>query len=150
MKKTVTYLFIIFLATLIFYGGAGVNLITYCCGDCRTEGVAVLLDNKCCEVHEHGCCETTAKTTAKAHTNHPGCCEDEDCCDLQRISFDWNSFNNLIPELQPAVIDLMSFGSALASLLPVPTLKESIARDQEEPPIIPPRIYLNLLTTLLI
>lgn len=51
MKKIVTYLFIVFLATLVFYGGAGVNLVTYCCGDCRMEGVTVLLENKCCEMH---------------------------------------------------------------------------------------------------
>ena len=47
MKKTVTYLFIVFLASLIFYGGAGVNFVTYCCNDCRTEGVAVLLNDNC-------------------------------------------------------------------------------------------------------
>ena len=60
MKKAVTYLFIVFLASLIFYGGAGVNFITYCCGDCRTEGVAVLLNDNCCEVHGHGCCDEAA------------------------------------------------------------------------------------------
>ena len=61
MKKTVTYLFIVFLASLIFYGGAGVNFVTYCCNDCRTEGVAVLLNDNCCEVHGHGCCDTTTE-----------------------------------------------------------------------------------------
>lgn len=145
MKNAVTYLFIVFLATLVFYGGAGVNLITYCCGDCRTEGVAVLLNDNCCEVHEHSCCNTTDEVAVC----YSDCCED-DCCGLERISFDWSSFSNPIVELQPAMIDLLSFASPLASLLPVPSIKEYIAQDQDGPPVLCPRIYLNLLTTLLI
>ena len=112
MKNAVTYLFIVFLASLIFYGGAGVNLITYCCGDCRTEGVAVLLNDTCCDVHEHNCCSTADEVSAC----DSGCCE-EDCCDMERISFDWSSSNNPIVELQPAVTDLLSFASPLASLV---------------------------------
>lgn len=145
MKNTVTYLFIVFLATLIFYGGAGVNLITYCCGDCRTEGVAVLLNDNCCEVHEHSCCGAAGEATAC----NSGCCED-DCCGVERISFDWSSSANPVVELQPAVIDLLSFASPLASLLPIPSIKEYTAQDQDGPPVVCPRIYLNLLTTLLI
>ena len=145
MKNAVTYLFIVFLATLIFYGGAGVNLITYCCGDCRTEGVAVLLNDNCCEVHEHSCCSTTDESSVC----HSGCCEDE-CCDLERVRFDWSSSNNPIVELQPAVTGLLSFASPIASLVPVPSIKEYIAQDQDGPPVVCPRIYLNLLTTLLI
>lgn len=145
MKNAVTYLFIVFLASLIFYGGAGVNLITYCCGDCRTEGVAVLLNDTCCDVHEHNCCSTADEVSAC----DSGCCE-EDCCDMERISFDWSSSNNPIVELQPAVTDLLSFASPLASLVPVPFLKEYIAQDQDGPPVVCPRVYLYLLTSLLI
>lgn len=143
MKNAVTYLFIVFLATLIFYGGAGVNLITYCCGDCRTEGVAVLLNDNCCEVH------SSHNTAGKAAACDSGCCEG-DCCGLERISFDWSNFSNPIVELQPAVIDLLSLASPLASLLPIPSIKEYTAQDQDGPPVVCPRIYLNLLTTLLI
>lgn len=145
MKNAVTYLFIVFLASLIFYGGAGVNLITYCCGDCRTEGVAVLLNDTCCDVHEHNCCSTADEVSAC----DSGCCE-EDCCDMERISFDWSSSNNPIVELQPAVTDLLSFASPLASLVPVPFLKEYISQEQDGPPVVCPRVYLYLLTSLLI
>ncbi|RHU29060.1 hypothetical protein DXD68_06270 [Parabacteroides sp. TM07-1AC] len=145
MKNAVTYLFIVFLASLIFYGGAGVNLITYCCGDCRTEGVAVLLNDTCCDVHEHNCCSTADEVSAC----DSGCCE-EDCCHMERISFDWSSSNNPIVELQPAVTDLLSFASPLASLVPVPFLKEYISQEQDGPPVVCPRVYLYLLTSLLI
>ncbi|MCD8267747.1 MAG: hypothetical protein LUD46_04295 [Parabacteroides sp.] len=145
MKNTITYLFIVFLATLICYGGAGVNLITYCCGDCRAEDVAVLLEDNCCEVHEHSCCATEEETPVCPF----GCCND-DCCGMQRISFDWNNFNSPIVELQPAVTDLLSFASPLASLLPAFSLQEYRAQEQEAPPVVCPRVYLNFLATLLI
>lgn len=121
------------------------NLITYCCGDCRTEGVAVLLNDTCCDVHEHNCCSTADEVSAC----DSGCCE-EDCCDMERISFDWSSSNNPIVELQPAVTDLLSFASPLASLVPVPFLKEYISQEQDGPPVVCPRVYLYLLTSLLI
>ena len=121
------------------------NLITYCCGDCRTEGVAVLLNDTCCDVHEHNCCSTADEVSAC----DSGCSE-EDCCDMERISFDWSSSNNPIVELQPAVTDLLSFASPLASLVPVPFLKEYISQEQDGPPVVCPRVYLYLLTSLLI
>ena len=77
MKKTVTFLFIVFLAALVFYGGAGVSLVTYCCGDCRTEGVTALLENKCFNL-----------TCCLALKSEDGC-----CCDVEYVSFDWNVFH---------------------------------------------------------
>lgn len=145
MKNTVTYLFIVFLASLIFYGGGGVNLITYCCGDCHTEGVTVLVNDMCCEMHGHSCCSNCDESLACDSG-----CSREDCCALERISFDWSSSNNPIVKLQPAVIDLLSFASPLASLLPLPSVKEYFTHMQDGPPVICPRIYLHLLTSLLI
>lgn len=145
MKNRVTYLFVVLLATLIFYGGAGVNLITYCCGDCQTEGVAVLLNDNCCEVHEHDCCSTMPEPQA----DH-SCCNDEDCCGIQRIDFEWSSSDNPVVELQPAVMELLSYGSSLYSLIPYPTNNKYFASSQDSPPVVCPRIYLNMLSVLLI
>ena len=103
MKKIVTYLFIVFLATLVFYGGAGVNLVTYCCGDCRMEGVTVLLENKCCEMHGQTWC-----------SNQDGC-----CCDVEYVSFDWNVFHGHLFNLQPVAIDLVLAGVSLFVGLPL-------------------------------
>lgn len=146
MKNTVTYLFVVFLASLVFYGGAGVNFVTYCCNDCRTEGVAVLINDNCCEVHGHDCCDATADEETSCSS---GCCED-DCCGLERISFDWSSSHNPIVDLQPVEIDLLPFNLSLTSLMPVPTIKEYFAQDQDNPPVVCPRVYLHLLATLLI
>lgn len=142
MKNTVTYLFIVFLAALVFYGGAGVNLITYCCGDCRTEGVTALLDNKCCEIHEHQHCTDAAKHLSTCC--HPG--EEDGCCDVEYVSFDWNVFQGVGFDLQPAAIDLMSLAVSNLSLIPVPFVDESGDIEQDSPPGIYPDTYLSLLT----
>ena len=156
MRKKAAYLCILFLATLIFYGGAGVNLVTYCCGDCRSEGVAVLLEKDCCEVHGHEHGDANEHTEEHAEANLPAgtantLCGTEDAyCDLERVSFDWNSVAQLVVNLQPVVIDLLSFGISSASLPAfLPENKLFLFADNS-PPFVCPRIYLSLLTTLLI
>lgn len=145
MKKSVTYFFVVFLAALIFYGGAGVNLVTYCCGDCRTEGVAVLLEDHCCEIHAHdhaaaaqgeGCCHTSS---------------DDSGCGVERVHFDWTAIQQSLQNLQPVVIDLASAVFAhFLSLVPDPFANISQVVAKEDPPILCPQTYLSLLTTLLI
>ena len=49
MRRFATSLFFVILASLIFYGGAGVNFVSYCCGVCEKEGVEALLEAKCIE-----------------------------------------------------------------------------------------------------
>ena len=134
MKKIVTYLFIVFLATLVFYGGAGVNLVTYCCGDCRMEGVTVLLENKCCEMHGQTWC-----------SNQDGC-----CCDVEYVSFDWNVFHGHLFNLQPVAIDLISYICSRLSLVPVPFINKAGEIERESPPGFNAGTYLSFLTVLLI
>lgn len=145
MKKATTYLFVFVLALLVFYGGAGVNIISYCCGDCEAEGVEVLLDKDCCDVHEHVHCEAMPADGFSA-------CSDMQAsvCDIERVSFDWNSVALLLPDMHPAVFDLFSFGTFSVSLVPSPILNRLTAITPTGPPVLSPRVYLSLLTTLLI
>ncbi|MDR2681264.1 MAG: hypothetical protein LBC47_10700 [Tannerella sp.] len=53
MKSIFTYLFTIIPAALVFYGGAGVNVISYCCNQCRSAGIEILREDKCCEIHNY-------------------------------------------------------------------------------------------------
>ena len=53
MGRFATSLFLVILASLIFYGGAGFNFVSYCCGVCEKEGVVALLEAKCCEINGH-------------------------------------------------------------------------------------------------
>lgn len=145
MKNTVSYLFIVFLATLVFYGGAGINLVTYCCGDCRTEGVEVLLDDKCCEIHDHDHSEAVEEKLSAS-----GQMDEESCCNLERVSFDWNSSTLPSTQLQPAVVDLFSFGTLHASLIPSLFFSDCLFQETDRPPLVGPRVYLSLLNVLLI
>lgn len=148
MKKTAIHLFLVFLAALVFYGGAGVNLVSYCCGECRIEGTAVLLDDKCCDIHEHEH-ESPAGFDlgiGLVHTTST----DPACCDLERVSFDWSRFSQTAFNLQPAITELLLPGSVLTSLVPVPVLKAYTLSARYGPPVVCPRAYLSLLTILLI
>lgn len=141
MKEKITYLFLLFMATLIFYGGAGVNIVTYCCNDCRAEGVAVLKEKSCCKVHGHD------RPFAGAVPDcGPGC----DGCDVERVSFDWNSVHPLTLNLHPVVTDLISSAVSPLSWVPGLATTDLLRFDGKSPPAVCPRIYLSLLTTLLI
>ena len=90
------------MAALIFYGGAGVNLISYCCNLCRSEGIEAVANDKCCEIHHHhhaghhpigihqitdnqlihhtsGCCEQGCNTSSEENHNDTA----QDYCDFQ-------------------------------------------------------------------
>ena len=134
MKNTVTYLFIVFLAALVFYGGAGVNLITYCCEDCRTA------------IHEHEHCTEMAKHVSS-------CCHadgEDNCCDVEHISFDWTVFQGALLNLQPVAIDLVSLTASNISLVPALIMDKAVDVVRDAPPGITPDIYLSLLTVLLV
>lgn len=148
MKQLVTNLFIVFLALLVFYGGAGVNLVSYCCHDCEAEGVEVLLDDMCCEIHEH-VHAIPAPSTGESIDPMQALAHDT-CCDVERVNFDWNRICAQMPELLPAVCDLLFGNSLNVSLVPLPAMTEGSSRLANSPPVLLPRIYLSLLTSLLI
>lgn len=146
MRQLIASISVVFLAGLIFYGGAGVNLVSYCCNDCRLEGVQVVVDEKCCEVHGHThdmlTIETPNGTVSHAH---------EMCCNLERIAFDWDASGKVEFDLQPVVLDLLSLGTPGDFSMPVPFAnKETFVMPTGPPLVLCPRVYLSLLTTLLI
>ena len=97
MKKTLINIFAVFMAVLVFYGGAGVNVISYCCKDCRSAGIEALINDKCCEIHHHDHSKThnhkhnssTSDCNHIAHTED-ACCEpsnsmhaEDNCCESE-------------------------------------------------------------------
>ena len=108
MRRFATSLFLVILASLIFYGGAGVNFVSYCCGVCEKEGVEALLEAKCCEIHGHD------HSRDNLANNTVECCG-MNGCGIERVDFDWNSVNIQVPDLQPVVHDLL-FSSIFESL----------------------------------
>jgi len=53
MKKIVRNIMALMMAALVLYGGAGVNVVSYCCNDCRNAGIEALLTGKGCAIHNH-------------------------------------------------------------------------------------------------
>lgn len=144
MKKAMSYLFVVFLAALVFYGGAGVNLITYCCGDCRTESMIGLSDEGCCKGRS---------AHAQKDTSVSACCqveEEDGCCDVEYISFDWTVFHHAVFDFQPLAVDLISSSIAHLSSIPLLLSKEAGKNGQDSPPRKTPDVYLSFLTILLI
>lgn len=140
----------------MFYGGAGINVISYCCNDCRSAGIEAIASHhhqccktQCCEKHEHNnqqhkiLDEHACKSNIdRSHT---------DCCGLERLQHDWSSASGSEIDLEPVTIDLLFAELGNISILPVYTLEEISAIMHTGPPIlISPRVYLSLLTTLLI
>ena len=41
------------MVVLVFYGGAGINIISYCCNECRSKGIEVLQNHTCNDIHHH-------------------------------------------------------------------------------------------------
>jgi hypothetical protein len=86
MKKVFTYLVTFIMAALVFYGGAGINLISYCCNLCSMEGIEAVTNGKCCDIHHHHHSDNhashydsyncTAHHASESHTNH----HDSHCC----------------------------------------------------------------------
>lgn len=139
-----TYLFTLLMAFLVFYGGAGVNIVSFCCSECRSAGMEVLTGNKCCEIHGHSHDEVTieAATAGISHSH-------EMCCNMHRISFDWDYEKTSIESPQPLVVDLFADGLPDLSNIILPIVSEVTSVMPTGPPL-PPRVYLSLLTTLLI
>lgn len=147
------------MAALVFYGGAGINIIFYCCNQCRSEGIEALLKkDKCCEIPQadkhapHSCCAKTEQTDPDPE----GCgihCTDQtsdNCCHIEHIRFDWSTQNTA--ELN---IDLSPLTFLLRSeILDISTINffagETGAVMPKGPPPACPRDYLSRLTILLI
>ncbi|MDR0700398.1 MAG: hypothetical protein LBG28_14460 [Tannerella sp.] len=135
MKKIFTYLFTIIMTALVFYGGAGINIILYCCNHCRSVGIETMLKDNCCERHNHTCNYNDSNSHSKEPAEdafHNDCRENnrptghiafdghngynnehagDDCCNIKRISFDWtsHSFSELEIDLSPTVFNLLPY-----------------------------------------
>ena len=156
------------MAALVVYGGAGINLISYCCNLCRMEGIEAVILDKCCDIHHHnhsdkkihhptsGCCEHTCDVH-NGGALHP-CCDiheeysSADCCSLERVSFDWCIQN--LPEqeidISPLILDFSACNMLAITYLENITTGEKHTPASHGPPIALPRDYLSILTVLLI
>ena len=172
MKKVLTYLVTSMMAASVFYGGAGINMISYCCNVCRSVGIDAVTNGKCCDIHHHDhsgryiahhasvCCENTCDKHVENHPvvavltgcNHHSEFESTDCCNMKRISFDLFAQSLLKQEinLSPLLTDLFSGDILTVSHLDNISIGEKLTHAPHGPPTVLPRDYLSILTVLLI
>ena len=108
----------------------------------RKRGWRAFWEAKCCEIHGHD------HSRDKLANNTVECCG-MNGCGIERVDFDWNSVNIQVPDLQPVVHDLL-FSSIFESLQIASLFADSYEIRVIGPPVACPRVYLSLLTTLLI
>ncbi len=148
MRILLTYITACALACLTFYSGAGINIISYCCTDCQSEGIEALLDNKCCDIHSHAHTHDTEKeTSGEGCTDH----SQDNSCSLKRIYFEWDLQNtsNLQAAFSPKVSNLPS-EALLHNHSEVSTQTEDKTIKEAPPLIICSPDYLHIIDRLLI
>lgn len=153
MKKNILTFLAVLLASLIAYGGSGVNIFFYCCDDCRAEGVEAVIGDTCCELHHHHHLNGLI-THFDEHSCTPHLASTPDECGVERISVLWESTSNNNPGVEPLSFHLAHSLSALipsAKLLSdVTPLIGSVNPATQKPPHQSKAEYFSLLTTLII
>ncbi len=147
MKNFIQHIIILFLAATISYGGAGINIYSYCCSDCSVYGADVILANKCCETHHHHDHETVPNENDVCHDH----AQDESCCSLENVSFDWSQVlaSNIFiqaPVFVAGIEDLLSVTPTSISAFYSDINPFSV----DDPPFNKPRTYLAFIRVLLI
>ncbi|MGL5563145.1 MAG: hypothetical protein ACRDCN_11065 [Tannerellaceae bacterium] len=148
MKKFIQHIIILFLAATISYGGAGINIYSYCCSDCSVYGADVILANKCCETHHHHHDHETTPDESDVCHDHA---QDESCCSLENLSFDWSQVlaSNIFiqaPVFVAGINDLLSISPTSISSF----YSEIHPHHFDDPPFYEPRTYLAFIRVLLI
>ena len=92
------------MAVLVFYGGTGINIISYCCNECRSVGISVLKNEKCCDIHHHHHANPASdcnENTDIIHHRHDhtcihnavsGCCDEHAVDSTAGIGHECNDF----------------------------------------------------------
>lgn len=145
MKQFFKYSLIALLAGLIFYGGAGVNWVTACCENCFNTGLDVSLQKSCCaSAHEdsHQAGMDMFAFDAVVDGAHD--------CGIERVEFKWTSLENDRTLVQLPVIADFVFTLSTLDLLTHNASPLVLSYVDNPPPLLSPREYLTLLTTLLI
>ena len=151
MKKSIHIFLGIFLATLMVYGGSGVNAYFYCCNDCRDEGTAAFVEHKCCDIHHHHHLSGFI-THYEDHLCDQSISSHDDECGVERFSVDLSFSSDNDIKLQPAIIDInFDYLVAVQDITYDADIQNSAnLTPSQKPPNLSKDDYFSLLTTLII
>ena len=133
------------MSALIFYGGSGINIASFCCDTCQAKGIEVITKGLCCDLHCHdsdgvGHNETDIDSDFHHH---------DALCSLSRLIYDWDSIISTF-KCGPDSFELFYTCLPASLTLSSYTVDNITYEYSTGPPILCPREYLSLLTTLLI
>ena len=145
MKKVFTYLVVYIISVLVFYGGSGINIASFCCNSCQSEGISGIAEGICCEIHCHNNenvdhVESELNLDFDTHNNH---------CELSRIEHDWDSIISSFRN-EPNCFELVKVCMPVGMTVCCQVISDITYEYSTGPPILCPRAYLSLLTVLLI
>lgn len=147
MKNFIQHIILLFLAATISYSGAGVNIYSYCCSDCSMYGADVILANKCCETHHHHDHDAVPDDNEVCHDH----AQDESCCSLENLSFDWSQVlaSNIFIQA-PVFVAGVDYLLSLTPISMASFYSDIKPHSVEDPPFYEPRSYLAFIRVLLI
>ena len=157
MQRNAFLLLSIFLSILVVYGGSGVNAYFYCCGDCRMAGLGAVVEHACCKTDHHNyhsCAVVHDESHDESHDCDQMISDFDGECGVDRIQFDWQSYQGSPIQLHPAVIhldnNLFSYNGYTAGVDEPFSLSSCRYRQSQKPPDLSKEDYFSLLTILII
>lgn len=95
MKQWVANSVAIVLAVCFVWAGSGMNLVRYCCDECRQAGVEHVLTHSCDRVHHHVPCHSA------------DCCHHGDGCTFTRLEVSDGGISHAIQVPEIAALDVV-------------------------------------------
>lgn len=153
MKQKINHILLLFLATAIFFVGAGVTIVDLCCSACPDNLISLAEPKDACIQHlvevqnvEDCCAGQSHKMSGDCNTQDHR--KGEQCCKKERVSIDLDNTihkHKLSTSLVWTVVSLFYNNSLLLS-----TGESYICPDVVDEVSIPPRDYLSLIRILII
>lgn len=149
MKQFVRSFFLLAIAVAVFFTGAGVTIMNYCCNMC-SEQTIFAMEHRCGAEEHHGdkaddCCSSHEAACA----DHNDSNDKADHCSASRLSIDLDASMSR-PHVATPFVWLSDASLFSVQLLPSDTVEAEYKEHIEMPPTVPPRSYLSLIRVLII
>jgi hypothetical protein len=155
MKKFVQKFILLIAAATVFFTGAGVTIINYCCTSCSGQTLIMTEKHVCCAQEQHiaepatNCCPVQTETAQNDPCGNSVFSQDMHCT-ASRLSMDIDASS-----FRPLISVPFVWISGILPYIPVSASSDNATCADgyttfEPPPDIPPREYLSLISILII
>ncbi len=155
MKRFAQNFILIIAAATVFFTGAGVTIINYCCNSCSEQTLFMTEQHTCCSLEHQKAEQKGDCCSMHKDVSHNESCEDTSftqdiSCTTSRLSIDIDASS-----FRPIVSVPFVWISDVSPTIPLSILTDNSLYTQdnsifESPPDIPPREYLSLIRVLII